>query len=113
MRISFLESSIKGKGAADAVDGGLGGPECLVIERCSNGCRQRGCCLQGQRVKAFHVGVSDLSGCSLSRFIKESVEAFVEKSMAPFADALATESHLGAYVVVGVALGAGKYNTGT
>ena len=49
----------------------------------------------------------------LSRRGKESVEAFVEKSTAPFTDALATEPHLDTDVVVGIALGAGEYEPGT
>ena len=70
-------------------------------------------CLQGQRDDALHVGVSDLSWCAGSRFIKKPVEASLEKSPAPFADALATEPHFGAYVVVGAASGAGENDPGT
>lgn len=52
-------------------------------------------------------------GGARARLIKQSVEASVEKPAARFADALATEPYLGACVTVGLALGTGRYETGT
>ena len=59
------------------------------------------------------VSIRDLSGCVRSRLLKKPVEAFAEKSAALLADALARESHLDTYVVVGIALRAGEYETST
>lgn len=104
---------VNGKGSPDAADGALAQAGAPGHGAGAPAGGVSGARLQGQPDHALRVGVSDLSGRARSRFITEAVKASVEKSTPPFADALAAEPHLGAYLAVGKALCAGEYDAGT